>query len=110
MSTCPNCKFSTAKQLTKHEAETLIYMLKGMSPKEIGAYLFKSPKTINTFWQRAKKKLGVHNLFGVYHKWVTYKMLEVPDMEETPEFRAGYSQALADVLDPDLSIFTKGAQ
>lgn len=80
-------------------------MLKGMSNKEIGELLFKSPKTIATFWHRTKKKLGVHDLFGVHHKWVTQKMLRVPDMDETPEFRAGYSQALADILNPDINLF-----
>jgi hypothetical protein len=82
-------------------------MLKGMTMQEIGAILYKSPKTISTFWYRAQKKLGVRSLFDIYRKWITQKMIEAPDMTESPEFRAGYSQALTDVLDPDLTIFVK---
>lgn len=82
-------------------------MMKGLSAKEIGASLFKSDKTINTFWYRAKKKLDVNNLFGVLRKWATQRMLDIPDMEEHIQYRAGYSQALADMLDPDLTIFTR---
>lgn len=107
MKTCPNCKYTVGKALTKNEAEAVSYMLKGMNMSEIGAILFKSPKTVSTFWYRAQKKLGVRTLFDIYRKWITEKLIEAPDMKESPEFRAGYSQALADTLDPDLSIFIK---
>ena len=107
MDTCPNCKFHMANVLTKCEAETVTYILKGLTREQIGEALFKSPKTIATFWSRAKKKLGVHDIFGIYRKWIVQKMLVVPDMKADVQYKAGYTQALADVLDPDLNIFTE---
>jgi DNA-binding CsgD family transcriptional regulator len=105
MSTCPNCKYKTTKHLTKCESETLRFLMLGMTYKQIGSHLFKSPKTIVTFWYRARDKLGVSSLLGVFQKWTTLKMIEVPDMKESVEFRAGYSQALADLLSPDMELF-----
>ena len=105
MTTCPNCQFTNHSSLSPREAETVQKLASGMSADEIADTMFKSKKTVYTYWYRAKKKLGLKSIGDLHRAWATRRMISVPDIERSPEYREGYTQALADSLTPDMGIF-----
>jgi DNA-binding CsgD family transcriptional regulator len=53
---------ATRKRLSRRETEVLRLLGKGMTTPEIAKQLRLSPKTVQTFVRRLKKKLGAANI------------------------------------------------
>jgi DNA-binding CsgD family transcriptional regulator len=52
---------AAGSQLSDREAEVLRLTAEGYSNTEIGARLYLSPKTVDTYRQRIMEKLGLHH-------------------------------------------------
>ncbi len=102
---CPNCAFDHSAMLTGRECEVLALLLTGAPHSDIAGQLNITARTVATFWLRIRHKLGVENINGAYRKYITNRMLTVPDMDKCSDYRDGYARALADILTPDMALF-----
>ncbi len=105
MKPCQNCSYLHPEKLSKRESEIINALLLGIPRKRLIDQLGITIKTINSYVSRAEKKMGVNDMVGVYRKMLTSLMIAAPDMDKSPDFRAGYSAALSDALNPDTGLF-----
>jgi DNA-binding CsgD family transcriptional regulator len=74
-------RWSEMFQLTNRESETVKFLLKGLSSKEIGDQMRISPNTVKSFLKLVMAKVGASNRTGIIAK-----ILEgTPAMEEAPQ-------------------------
>jgi DNA-binding NarL/FixJ family response regulator len=72
----PNPNISPLDRLTSRELEVLEAIGRGLTTKQIAAKLNLSAKTIGTYRERIKEKLGLQNAFELVHqavRWVEQK-------------------------------------
>lgn len=72
----PNSNISPLDRLTDRETEVLEAIGRGLTTKQIAAKLNLSAKTIGTYRERIKEKLGLQNAFELVHqavRWVEQK-------------------------------------
>jgi DNA-binding CsgD family transcriptional regulator len=74
-------RWSETFQLTNRECETVKFLLKGLSSKEIGDQMSISPNTVKSFLKLVMAKVGASNRTGIIAK-----ILEgTPALEGTPQ-------------------------
>ena len=72
----PDPKISPIEKLTDRELEVLEAIGEGLTTKQIAARLHLSIKTIGTYRERIKEKLGLQNAFELIHqavRWIEQK-------------------------------------
>jgi DNA-binding CsgD family transcriptional regulator len=77
-------RWSETFQLTSRECETVKFLLKGLSSKEIGDQMNISPNTVKSFLKLVMAKVGVSNRTGIIAK-----ILELTPAEENAPSRGG---------------------
>lgn len=76
LSLLPGGNASPFDDLSNREMEVMMLLAQGKKPKEIGAKLFLSPKTIATYKYKIMEKLQVQNLIELAHLAIRHGILE----------------------------------
>lgn len=67
------------RELSERERQVLALTAEGYSAQEIGERLFLSPKTVETYRERAMHKLGLRRRADLVHYALRSGLLQVPD-------------------------------
>lgn len=73
---------SDAQTLTPREREIIVYIVKGMTNKEIASALFLSTHTVITHRRNITKKLQIHSPSGLTIYAIMNKMVELDDIKQ----------------------------
>jgi DNA-binding CsgD family transcriptional regulator len=83
-------RWSESFQLTTRESETVKFLLKGLSSKEIGEEMHISPNTVKSFIKLVMAKVGASNRTGIIAKILeAAPPADVPEVEPMARLAAG---------------------
>jgi len=86
-------RWSETFQLTSRESETVKFLLKGLTSKEIGDQMSISPNTVKSFLKLVMVKVGASNRTGIIAKILegTPAVEEAPQTERSPRAATGHN-------------------
>jgi DNA-binding CsgD family transcriptional regulator len=86
-------RWSETFQLTSRECETVKFLLKGLTSKEIGDQMSISPNTVKSFLKLVMAKVGASNRTGIIAKILeqTPALAQAPHPERSPRAATGHN-------------------